>query len=353
MSNHKDRAKVLARGALAWLDERNVPPTPDNFTLAYAYVEGENTELRRGFDALMAVGSTFDPDTMNAQHERYFGGEANNELMAEFGEKLSTEVTSVLQLIEKASQDHSAYKQTLSTASGELEGNKLAQDAIKVLVNKMIGATRSMEVRTHELEGKLQTSSQEVAELRVRLEASQRDTIRDHLTGIPNRRAFDIELKSSIEATRETAEPLSLVMFDVDHFKLFNDTWGHQTGDQVLRLVANCIADNARHSDTTTRFGGEEFAVIMPSTALADAAAWAKQICNIVRSKRLIKKSTGGKLGVLTISAGVVKHKPGETETQFVRRADTCLYAAKHAGRDRVVSESDSAILTAAETEAA
>jgi diguanylate cyclase len=290
---------------------------------------------------------------MNAQHERYFGGEANNELMAEFGEKLSTEVTSVLQLIEKASQDHSAYKQTLSTASGELEGNKLAQDAIKVLVNKMIGATRSMEVRTHELEGKLQTSSQEVAELRVRLEASQRDTIRDHLTGIPNRRAFDIELKSSIEATRETAEPLSLVMFDVDHFKLFNDTWGHQTGDQVLRLVANCIADNARHSDTTTRFGGEEFAVIMPSTALADAAAWAKQICNIVRSKRLIKKSTGGKLGVLTISAGVVKHKPGETETQFVRRADTCLYAAKHAGRDRVVSESDSAILTAAETEAA
>jgi len=353
MSNHKDRAKVLARGALAWLDERNVPPTPDNFTLAYAYVEGENTELRRGFDALMAVGSTFDPDTMNAQHERYFGGEADNELMAEFGEKLSTEVTSVLQLIEKASQDHSAYKQTLSTASGELEGNKLAQDAIKVLVNKMIGATRSMEVRTHELEGKLQTSSQEVAELRVRLEASQRDTIRDHLTGIPNRRAFDIELKSSIEATRETAEPLSLVMFDVDHFKLFNDTWGHQTGDQVLRLVANCIADNARHSDTTTRFGGEEFAVIMPSTALADAAAWAKQICNIVRSKRLIKKSTGGKLGVLTISAGVVKHKPGETETQFVRRADTCLYAAKHAGRDRVVSESDSAILTAAETEAA
>jgi diguanylate cyclase len=117
--------------------------------------------------------------------------------------------------------------------------------------------------------------------------------------------------------------------------------------------VANCIADNARHSDTTTRFGGEEFAVIMPSTALADAVSWANQICNVVRSKRLIKKSTGGKLGMLTISAGVVKHKPGETENQFVRRADSCLYAAKHAGRDRVVSESDSAILNAAETEAA
>jgi diguanylate cyclase len=353
MTNDKQRAASLAREALVWLDERNVPPTPDNFKLAYAYVEGANAELKRGFDALMAVGSKFDESTMSAQHERYFPTAAENDAMAEFSEKISTEVNSVLQLLAKASEHHSEYKQTLSSASGELESSRLAQDGVKALVNKMIHATRAMEVRTHELEGKLQTSSQEIAELRDRLEATQRDTLRDHLTGIPNRRAFDIELHSSIEATRETAEPLSLVMFDVDHFKQFNDTWGHQTGDQVLRLVANCISDNARHSDTTTRFGGEEFAVILPSTALSDAVHWANQICGIIRSKRLVKKSTGGKLGVVTISAGVVKHRPGETDIQFVRRADTCLYAAKHAGRDRVVSETDSAILAKAEIEAA
>ena len=353
MISDKERAAGFARDALAWLNERNVPPTPDNFKLAYTYVEGQNVELRRGFDALMAVGSKFDADTMSAQHQRYFPTGSDNETMAEFSAKISTEVGSVLQLLAKASQDHSDYKQTLSSASGELESTRLAEDGIKALVNKMIGATRAMETRTQELEGKLQTSSQEIAELRDRLEATQQDTIRDHLTGIPNRRAFDTELRTSIEATRESAEPLSLVMFDVDHFKQFNDTWGHQTGDQVLRLVANCIADNARHSDTTTRFGGEEFAVIMPATALADAVHWANQICSIVRSKRLIKKSTGGKLGVVTISAGVVKHKPGETDVQFVRRADLCLYGAKHAGRDRVVSETDTAILAKAEIEAA
>jgi diguanylate cyclase len=353
MTNDRERAAGLAREALAWLSERGIPPTPDNFKLAYAYVEGQNIELKRGFDALMAVGSKFDADTMSAQHQRYFPTPGENEAAAEFSAKISNEVDSVLQLLAKASQDHSDYKQTLSSASGELEGSRLAQDSVKALVNKMIGATRAMETRTHELENKLQTSSQEIAELRDRLEATQQDTIRDHLTGIPNRRAFDIELKSAIDATRESAEPLSIVMFDVDHFKQFNDTWGHQTGDQVLRLVANCIADNARHSDTTTRFGGEEFAVILPSTALADAVHWANQICGIVRSKRLVKKSTGGKLGVVTISAGVVKHRPGETDVQVVRRADICLYAAKHAGRDRVVSESDSAILSKAETEAA
>lgn len=353
MNTIKDRAADFARQALAWLDERNVPATPDNFKLAYAYVEGDNIELRRGFDALMAVGSKFDAGTMSAQHERYFPAAKDDGLMAEFGAKITTEVNSVLHLLAQASQDHSAYKQTLSTASGELEDSRLAQDAIKAVVKQMISATRTMEARTNELEGKLQTSSQEVMELRTRLEASQRDTLRDHLTGIPNRRAFDIELRSSIESTRDSAEPLCLVMFDVDHFKVFNDTWGHQTGDQVLRLVANCIADSARHSDMTARFGGEEFAVVMPSTALADAVHWANQICGIVRSKRLIKKSTGGKLGMVTISAGVAKHKPGENAIQFLRRADTCLYAAKHAGRDRVVNEGEAALLAAAETEAA
>jgi diguanylate cyclase len=353
MINDRERAVGFAREALAWMSERGIPPIPDNYKLAYTYVEGQNIELKRGFDALMAVGSKFDPDTMSAQHQRYFPTTGDNGTAAEFSAKISSEVDSVLQLLAKASQDHSDYKQTLSSASGELEGTRLAQDSFKALVNKMIGATRAMETRSQELENKLQTSSQEIAELRDRLEATQQDTIRDHLTGIPNRRAFDIELKSAIDATRESAEPLSIVMFDVDHFKQFNDTWGHQTGDQVLRLVANCIADNARHSDTTTRFGGEEFAVILPSTALADAVHWANQICGIVRSKRLIKKSTGGKLGVVTVSAGVVKHRPGETDVQVVRRADTCLYAAKHAGRDRVVSEIDAAILSKAETEAA
>ena len=353
MTNDRERAAGFAREALAWMSERGIPPTPDNYKLAYAYVEGQNIELKRGFDALMAVGSKFDPDTMVAQHQRYFPTPGDNGAAAEFSAKISSEVDSVLQLLAKASQDHSDYKQTLSSASGELESSRLAQDGFKTLVNKMIGATRAMETRTQDLENKLQTSSQEIAELRDRLEATHQDTIRDHLTGIPNRRAFDIELKSAIDATRDSAEPLSIVMFDVDHFKQFNDTWGHQTGDQVLRLVANCIADNARHSDTTTRFGGEEFAVILPSTALADAVHWANQICGIVRSKRLIKKSTGGKLGVVTISAGVVKHRPGETDVQVVRRADICLYAAKHAGRDRVVSEIDAGILSKAETEAA
>jgi diguanylate cyclase len=273
--------------------------------------------------------------------------------MSEFGEKISVELDSVLQLLAAASRDHSAYRQTLSTASGELEDSKLAQDAIKTLVNQMLNATHAMEARTQSLEVQLQTSSREVMDLRERLEASQRDTLTDHLTGIPNRRAFDMELRDSIERSRASAEPLSLVMFDIDHFKLFNDTWGHQTGDQVLRFVANCISEGVKSSDTGARFGGEEFAAILAKATLAEAVTWAGRICTKVGSKKLIKRSTGGHLGVVTISAGVAEFKPEESAAQFLRRADACLYAAKHAGRNRVVSEADIGILAAAETEAA
>jgi diguanylate cyclase len=218
-------------------------------------------------------------------------------------------------------------------------------------LTKLDSRQRAPELKGIRIEDKLNASSREVSELRGRLEATQRDTLIDHLTGIANRRAFDLELKKRMEVSSEA--PLSLVMFDVDRFKQFNDTWRHQTGDQVLRFVASCIAANSRPNDVTARYGGEEFLVILPSTTLTDAIQWANQICSIVRSKRLIKKSTGGKLGVVTISAGVAQFKPGENAGQLVRRADKCLYAGKHAGRDRVVSELDTTILAAAETEAA
>jgi diguanylate cyclase len=353
VDHDRSRAADFARKALAWLDERAVPPTPDNFQLAYAYIEGSNTDLRRGFDALMAVGSKFDAQTMTTQHQRYFPKSDDGEQLAEFGDKVSAQLNSVLQLLSNASKDHTAYKQTLSSASDELENTRMAQDAVRVLVEQVIGATQAMEARTHELESKLNESSQEIVELRGRLEATQRDTLLDHLTGVANRRAFDIELKKRLDANSSSSAPLSVVTFDIDRFKLFNDTWGHQTGDQVLRFVAGCIADNSRPSDVTARYGGEEFSVILPATPLDDAVQWANRVCGIVRSKRLVKRSTGGSLGIVTVSAGVASHKAGENAVQFLRRADRCLYAAKQTGRDRVVSEGDTAILSAAETEAA
>jgi diguanylate cyclase len=348
-----DRAQATARNAFAWLTQRNVPPVPENFQVAYGYESGERTDLKRELDGLISSGCKFDSNVMTILHQRYFGPPRNDDAVAALGEKISSELDSVLQLLQNASGDQSAYGKTLSKVSGDLGGTDLGAAALKTVVEQLIGATRAMEARSQALELQLQTSSKEVAELREDLESVRKESLIDQLTGVHNRKAFDKELRESIERSLETGDPLSLLMCDIDHFKAFNDTWGHQTGDQVLRLVANCLSENVKGRDTAARYGGEEFAVLLPQTGLTDAVNLANQIRGKVQSKKLVKKSTGDILGVITISIGVTQYDPNEAGEEFLRRADTCLYAAKRAGRNRVVSEVDGGILDAADTEAA
>jgi diguanylate cyclase len=349
----KDRAQAFARDALAWLSQRGIPPTPENFEISYAMVGLENPDLKRTVEELTGKSCKFDASVMAILYQRYFRGRRNDDAIVELGAKIGDELDGVLKMLETAGRDHSAYGKTLSKASGELGGADLSSGAVKVLIDQIVSATRAMEARSKTLELQLQTSSQEVNDLKQRLESVRRESLTDQLTGIANRKAFDNELKKSIERSIETGEPLSLMMVDIDHFKGFNDTWGHQTGDQVLRLVANCLSENVKGRDTAARYGGEEFSVILPQTSISDAVGLANQIRGKVESKKLVKKSTGDILGVITISIGVTQYDLNESAEEFLRRADVCLYAAKRTGRNRVVSEMDRATLAAAQSQAA
>jgi diguanylate cyclase len=340
----KERAEAFARQSLAWMSERGIPPTPENFELTYAYVGIENAELKRTIDGLMANGCKFEPSVMSILHQRYFRAPRNDDAVAEVGEQMQAELDSILQMLETAGRDQSAYGRTLSAASGELDAGAMPANAVKTLIDQVVNATRTMEARSKLLEQQLQTSSREVSDLKERLESVRRESLTDQLTGIANRKAFDTELDEAIDRANESGEPLCLMMCDIDHFKKFNDTWGHQTGDQVLRLVATCLTENVKGRDTAARYGGEEFAVILPQTALDDARNLADQIRNKVESKKLVKKSTGDILGVITLSVGLALLKPDETAVELIQRADSCLYSAKRRGRNRVVSEDDGPI---------
>jgi diguanylate cyclase len=349
----KERAQVLARDALVWLAEYDIAPLPEHFTVAYSYLSAEHPGLRRSLEEIVAANGKLDATLVSILYHRYFGMFPHDEIITDMGEKISAELDSVLHMLEGASREHSAFGRTLSKASGDLGQGNLPDTVLKSMVDHVITATRTMEARTRSLEIQLQSSSREVSDLRERLELVRRESLTDQLTGILNRKAFDTELSQGIERAIESGEPLSLMMCDIDHFKSFNDTWGHQTGDQVLRLVATCLSENVKGRDTAARYGGEEFAVILPQTSLSDAFGLADQIRRTVESKKLVKRSTGDILGVITISMGVAEYDPNDTAAEFVRRADACLYAAKRAGRNRVMTEPDNSKLAAADTEAA
>jgi diguanylate cyclase len=212
---------------------------------------------------------------------------------------------------------------------------------LRKLVNGLLAATREMEQRTRSLESELQRSSEQVNDLRSKLDNVRKESLTDPLTGIANRKAFDEALRQAELQRAGDREAVTLLLCDIDHFKVFNDNWGHQTGDQVLRLVANCLSENVKGRDTAARYGGEEFAVLLRGTALQAATLVAEQIRETVQTKKLVKKSTGDVLGSITISIGVAEFGAEETAESLIRRADACLYGAKQHGRNLVVNQGD------------
>lgn len=163
---------------------------------------------------------------------------------------------------------------------------------------------------------------------------------KDGLTGLSNRRSFDQMLMTEWARARRTQKPLALLFVDVDHFKLFNDEHGHQSGDECLREVARVVSRHAvRPLDLASRYGGEEFALILPDMSCDDACAIAEEIRGAVMALRIAHGAHGASNHV-TLSVGVASHIPGEADgapDRLLGAADQALYAAKRLGRNRVV----------------
>lgn len=164
----------------------------------------------------------------------------------------------------------------------------------------------------------------------------ERAAMFDGLTGIHNRRWLDETLHRLVGRHRRDHGALSLSLIDIDHFKGFNDRYGHAAGDHVLTVVASVLASNLRPTDLVARFGGEEFVIIFPDTDLAQATRAAERVRLAVASE-VLAMPDGAPLPPVTISMGVAQLAPGQTVPDFLKAADLAMYRAKQAGRNRVV----------------
>jgi diguanylate cyclase len=332
------QAKTFSEAALTGMITHEVPPTPENYAVWYAYATGLLPELKRTLDILMTNNQEFSP-ALNAElYNRFCDTGRHFNLLDETGGRLQYAVDQITRYVKSASGDATAFGKTLDQYSSEIGGAPGDED-MRALVSGLILETQRMAERNRSLEDRLSASSGEIAELRQNLELVRREALTDALTGIPNRKFFDSRLREAASDAMESGEPLSLLIADIDHFKQFNDTYGHQLGDQVLRLVARTLTDSVKGRDTPARYGGEEFAIILPQTRLSDAVGLANQIRQSITRRRIVRRNTGDDFGTITLSIGVACFRPGEQLIQTVRRADEALYQAKRAGRNRVVSE--------------
>jgi diguanylate cyclase (GGDEF)-like protein/PAS domain S-box-containing protein len=175
-----------------------------------------------------------------------------------------------------------------------------------------------------------ETIKMSLSNLKLR-EKLRREAIHDPLTGLFNRRYLDESLSRELHRARRGNSPLCVVMLDLDNFKPFNDTFGHDAGDALLRELAQVMRDRLRKSDISCRYGGDEFVLVLPDSSMADTRQRVEQIC-------VVMKETQVRPDTITVSAGIAAaSEKGSTAAELLHAADTAMYAAKQAGRNRVV----------------
>jgi diguanylate cyclase len=339
-TDEHEHTLAFAEIALGQIKALHQAATPRNYEIWYAYATGYHPSLNQKInETLKQTGGLSDTD-FDQIYETYISPTRLTEQIGAVGSQVMDEIEQVMAMIDAAAGSATKHTQSLAGMSAKL-GQSKDREGVRAIVESLVQTAKEMEESNHKLEERLNASKQEIQELQVNLETVRTESLTDPLTQLANRKFFDSTLEEAIANAHTNNEPLSLMMTDIDHFKNFNDSFGHLTGDQVLRLVAMAVKQNVKGQDTAARYGGEEFAVVLPNTVMRSAITVADHIRRAVMTKELMKRSTGEHLGRLTVSIGVATLQKGDTAQMLIGRADACLYAAKRHGRNRVMCETD------------
>ncbi|MBN9480234.1 MAG: GGDEF domain-containing protein [Bordetella sp.] len=330
-------AYTLARRAVDAMQEAAIWPTPLNFELWLHYISAPESPLSQEMARLLATGAPFNDTTAEMLAAEFLPRSRMSEEIRDAGAVLNRELAAVAAAIDKARESQVEYGDTLAQAADDMASTSDPTN-LGAIVSSLSDATDRIRRHTTALERRLESSNREVAKLRDHLEQVRRDAMTDALTNLANRKAFDEQLQRMCEEAEAGGSSIGLALIDIDHFKRFNDTWGHQTGDQVLRYVASVLARVARAPRIAARYGGEEFAVIFPRESAGSVAAALNAAREEIASRNLRRRSTNDNLGAVTISVGFALRRAGEAASQFLERADAALYVSKRSGRNRVTS---------------
>jgi diguanylate cyclase len=334
-STHELDARAFAVSIIDELCALKLAVTPANYELWHTYRTGKHADLIKAIETAMVA--RFTQAAADALHEAHLSGSRFSSGMIETGDGLARELSDVIELLRSAGDQTRSYGEALAAASA-LEAGDADPALFRTLVRNLAGATRQMNAHNETLSAQIQQSAQQVTTLQTALSQVTAEALTDGLTGIANRRCFDLTLVKRLADAKQSKTSLCLIICDIDHFKRINDGWGHGVGDHVIRYVAQICAASAPKDALAARIGGEEFALMLPATARAEAHALAEQMRLAMRQRRITRKSTGDTIATITASFGVAETQPIDNAATLLARADQHLYAAKTNGRDQVVS---------------
>ncbi|MGC2780431.1 MAG: GGDEF domain-containing protein [Bradyrhizobium sp.] len=335
-----ERTIGFAEVALGQIKLLRHSANPRNYEIWYVYATGYNAPLNEIINETLSRNGKLSQSELDELYESYLTHLKTSDRIDKVGARVVGEIDDLMGTINDALGRTASYDASLAGADQKLASATNREQLVEI-IEVLAQSTRQMRETNQVLEQRLSLSKDEIGELQHSLEAIRAESLTDPLTGLGNRKFFDRMIEMTVQAGLATNQPLSLLMFDIDHFKSFNDSYGHLTGDQVLRLVGMTLKHAIKGQDVAARYGGEEFVVMLPNTPLRQALTVADQIRRAVTAKELKKKSTGEILGRVTISVGVSMLRADDDTDALIERADACLYAAKRSGRNRVICEND------------
>ncbi|EAQ80455.1 GGDEF domain-containing protein [Blastopirellula marina] len=262
-----------------------------------------------------------------AKGERIGNPEADEDRAANITQKeLERLLEQVHELTESVRSDVGEHTDRMARINEGLVSRSTDANSVTGAISQLIDANKSLGDRLNQAEMRLLQQSQIIQSQTVEART-------DALTALPNRRVFDHEMSRRLQEFQKTRRPTSLMMLDIDHFKKFNDTYGHMAGDEVLKSAARTLERVASTiGGAAIRFGGEEFAVILPGSNIFDSQIAAARVVRAVASMEIVFE---GQLLQVTTSCGVAEVNRNDDEANLIKRADSALYAAKNAGRNR------------------
>lgn len=333
-------AALNLKKAVPLMLKHQIPTTPINYALWYTYVGEQNPALNAQLDTVIAHYNTCPPVSSELLFRQYVADPVELDVR-DMRLNLEAMATELSQSIRDTNLDATEFQACINTNFTKLNGieeGALSVEQVLDLVRNLVKESENIRSSTEYFTAQLQKAQTEIDALKQKLEKSEKDVLYDALTGCLNRRAFDADLAGMLA---QAPEGTCLILVDIDHFKAFNDNYGHQLGDQVLRAVSKRLQEACRDGCKLYRFGGEEFAIIVPKSQLRIARQLAEAMRRGLEKLSLKDRRKDQRIDNITASFGVAQWQEKQVAIHLIERADMLLYEAKRLGRNRVMPMSN------------
>jgi diguanylate cyclase len=332
-----EQTRNYLRIALPLMSRHHIPVTPQNYTVWYKYVSCSDKELTKVIDAMIQDGRHFTAEANEDLFQRFCFARDERDLR-KIREDLKQVLLTILHEVTEFADQTDEYENFVTRSVDMLSDDASIQE-IRIVISEIIQKTKTLGQFGKSVRGKLKETTRALETLKKDFEQVKTEVILDFLTGVANRKHFESTLTQMISEMADSREKnLSLLLIDIDHFKNFNDIHGHLIGDEVLKFVAKKVKEMIKGRDLVARFGGEEFAVILPDTVFEGAMTVAENIRRFFSTTTLKAKTSSKPLGLITVSIGIAFYNQGNIPEDLIHKADRALYAAKQAGRNRVMT---------------